>query len=196
MKFPVNSIEISFIAGAVAAILYIGVSLLTCREPFDLERLLHRGKWADPDDPRNAAEKAAPRKRSVLGHLIGITPEFTREDRFIAWLGFFKHMVWDWVLAFLVCSIVAKIFHWGVREWSIRCFVVVLVVPITINIATTVWFTWGTVRDLRRLFHDLAVRVRNDLDNGMVEGHVSLADRSAFAERDAKDPPRPSKPRG
>ena len=53
----------------------------------------------------------------------------------------------------------------------------ILVVPIAVNAFTTVWFTWGTVRDLKRLFRDLAARKRNDLDNGMVEGHVSLADK-------------------
>ena len=113
----------------------------------------------------------------MLNSLVGITPEFTRGDRIIAWLGFFKHMVWEWIVAFLLCSIAARVFHWGVREWATRCFIVVLVVPITINVVTTVWFTWGTIRDLKRLFHDLAARRRNDLDNGMVEGHVSLADK-------------------
>ena len=215
VKFPVNSIEISFIAGLTAAILYIVLSLLTCKEPFDLERMLHRGRYAlrandggaprqmtndersgnsslPPEAARHCAEgarhcgEAASHSRAtrapsfakrMLAHLVGITPEFTREDRIIAWLGFFKHMVWDWIVAFLLCSIAAKVFHWGVREWAMRCFVVVLVVPICINIVTTVWFTWGTVRDLRRLFRDLATRKRNDLDNGMVEGHVSLADK-------------------
>ena len=215
MKFPINSIEISFIAGLTAAILYIVLSLLTCKEPFNLEQLLHRGRYAlhandgtagatndggvsrhmtndeqtsnsslSPKTARHSRAERAPSSeghpsfaKRVLAHLVGITPEFTREDRIIAWLGFFKHMVWDWVVAFLLCSIAAKVFHWGVREWAMRCFVVVLVVPICINIVTTVWFTWGTVRDLGRLFRDLSARKRNDLDNGMVEGHVSLADK-------------------
>ena len=32
------------------------------------------------------------------------------------------------------------------------------------------------------MFRDLKERVDNPLDNGMVDGHVSLTDREAFAE--------------
>ena len=84
-----------------------------------------------------------------------------------------------------ICSIVARAYGWTTRQWMMREFIVVLVYPIAINIGTTIWFTWGTVVDLKRLVRDLAARGRNDLDNGMVDGHVSLADRAAFAEKKA-----------
>ena len=187
VKFPINSIEVSFIAGMAAAILYVVISLLTCREPFDLDRMLHRKPSVEIDNegaPDRAMKGAAQMDarpslgRRMLNHLVGITPEFTRGDRIIAWAGFFKHMVIDWFVFFLLFSVVAKFFGWGVREWTIRGFIMWLAYPITLNICTTVWFTWGTIVDLKRLFHDLAARKRNDLDNGMVEGHVSLADKA------------------
>ena len=44
-----------------------------------------------------------------------------------------------------------------------------------------VWFMIGGVIDLRRMFRDLAARPRiNEHDNGMVDGHVSLADKKVF----------------
>ncbi|MBP5542809.1 MAG: sodium:panthothenate symporter, partial [Kiritimatiellae bacterium] len=188
VKFPVNSIEISFIAGITAVLLYVAVSLLTCREPFDLNRMLHR---THPGDTRQATggksqwsqlsqssqSPSAPFLRRLLNSLVGITPEFSRGDRIIAWVAFVKHMVIDWVALFLLCSIAAKVFGWGVREWTMRAFVVWVVYPLIVCTCTTIWFTWGTVADLRSLFRDLSERKRNDLDNGMVEGHVSLSDR-------------------
>jgi len=204
VKFPVNSIEISFIAGVAAVLLYVAVSLLTCREPFNLERMLHRGEWADGLHPitengHSTTDSRQPSGRKVvmsprmsdagcrmspfcktkrlLSHLVGITPEFSRGDRIIAWVAFVKHMVIDWVVLFLLCSIAAKAFGWGVREWTMRAFVVWIVYPLVVCTCTTIWFTWGTVIDLRNLFRDLSERKRNDLDNGMVEGHVSLADK-------------------
>ena len=225
VKFPVNSIEISFIAGITAVLLYVAASLLTCREPFDLDRMLHRGAaGASNDDAahgaaittaacaandNNSSLRATPASSlratpasslratpasslrqsrvaiqggsavalRLLNHLVGITPEFTRGDRIIAWVAFVKHMVIDWVVLFLLCSIAAKAFGWGVREWTMRAFVVWIVYPLVVCTCTTIWFTWGTIIDLRSLFRDLSERKRNDLDNGMVEGHVSLADK-------------------
>ncbi|MBE6373307.1 MAG: hypothetical protein E7055_14715 [Lentisphaerae bacterium] len=49
---------------------------------------------------------------------------------------------------------------------------------------TTFWFTIGGVIDMRRLFIDLKKHVDDPLDNGQVEGNVSLSDAKIFAERE------------
>ena len=49
---------------------------------------------------------------------------------------------------------------------------------------TTVWFMWGGIVDLRRLFRDLSARESNALDNGMVEGNVALSDIAVFKARE------------
>ena len=43
------------------------------------------------------------------------------------------------------------------------------------------WFMIGGISDLRQMFRDLAARTQiNALDNGMVDGNVSLADKIKF----------------
>ena len=56
-------------------------------------------------------------------------------------------------------------------------YITILLIPAISGIITTVWFTWGGVRDTLQLFRDLKARVDNPLDDGRVDGQVSLADR-------------------
>ena len=186
VKFPINSTEINFIAAATSVILYFVVSLLTCRKPFNLERMLHRGIYAVEDDAAApaAAEPQPSFARRLLDHLVSITPEYTRGDRIIAWGVFFYSIVYQFLFAFIGVTIASRVFHWGVPQWSRYFFVVTLAVPCLAGLVTTFWFAWGTSRDIRRLFRDLEARTRDALDNGMVEGHVSLVDKAAFAERE------------
>ena len=55
------------------------------------------------------------------------------------------------------------------------------VVPCLVACVSAVWFGVGGVLGLRRLFRDLHARKDRDvLDDGRVEGSVSLADRARF----------------
>ena len=49
---------------------------------------------------------------------------------------------------------------------------------------TTVWFGIGCTVDLLRMFRDLKNRVANPLDNGMVVGHVALAEKATLDKID------------
>ena len=57
-------------------------------------------------------------------------------------------------------------------------------VGVVIGLISTVWFMYGGIRDMRRLFIDLNDRVENPLDDGWVEGQVSLADQQKIAEKE------------
>ena len=53
----------------------------------------------------------------------------------------------------------------------------------SLGVISTFWLLIGGIIDLRALFRDLAARSDNPLDNGRVEGHVSLVDKAAFEAR-------------
>ena len=62
-------------------------------------------------------------------------------------------------------------FSWPQRWWSNYFFVTSLIIPSIVGCITTVWFSWGGIRDLRQLFISLRQRKdeydKND-DNGQI----------------------------
>ena len=59
-------------------------------------------------------------------------------------------------------------------------------IPFVVAVISTVWFFIGGLIDLRRMFRDLKNGKVDDLDNGVVSGHVSLNDKKRFDEIDKK----------
>ena len=179
VKFPINSYEISMIAMIAGIIAYIIGSLVTYRKPYNLDRLLHRGIYALDGEKE---EKVSWSFKTMWGKLIGITPEYTLGDRIIAWSVFGYNIIYKLFLSFIVVMIWNKISPWPKEWWSTYFYIVMLVIPSIAGIITTFWFMTGGIIHLRQLFRDLAKRVDNPLDNGQVEGHVSLADRARLGE--------------
>ena len=64
--------------------------------------------------------------------------------------------------------------------------IVFLIVPGILTAITAVWFSICGVIDLRAMFRDLASRVANPLDDGRVEGNMSLADKAQLEALEQK----------
>ena len=165
VKFPINSYEIFFISMVLAVIGYVAGSLLTYK-PYDLDKLLHRGKYNDGESTLKGESWSW---RNVWEKLIGITSEYSLGDKLTAWFVFFYSFVWQVGVAFF-SVLILNIFHpmpdswWGDYLW-----VVTLAVPGAVSVFTTVWFFIGGILDLRRLFVDLGKRVEAPEDNGQVQ---------------------------
>lgn len=181
VKFPINSYEIYFMIMIVSLALYIGVSLLARREPFNLDRMLHRGKYDIAGDHR---AHEAWSLRGIFAKLIGITPEYTRGDKFIAWSVFAYTFIYGFLIAFVFVAIYNVFSPWPIEWWGHYFFIVSLLVPGIVALVSTVWFTIGGIIDLRYLFRDLRDRVDNPLDDGRVEGQMSLVDKAKFEQFD------------
>lgn len=158
-QFPFNGAQMFFFACVAAIITYVSVSLLTGREDFNLDKLLHRGDYAIEQDKGKTGEVSRWRAR------LGITADFTRGDRLIyllkiGWTSF-------WFGAFIIGTTWALLFGIPTTAWA-NWWAFTVGVGMVVGLITVVWFFWGGVRDLRDLLHTLKTKVRDADDNGMV----------------------------
>ncbi|MDP0495901.1 MAG: sodium:proline symporter [Verrucomicrobiota bacterium JB024] len=191
--FPLNGMQVSFSASLTAIIVYVVVSLLTCKEDFNLERMLHRGKYARITD--EVGEKRDPQipfvKRGIFARIMNFNSNFTKSDKLIT-IGLF---VWSmlWFGIFCIGGLWNFIAPWPIEVWKTFWHVAAIGVPVFMALVTAVWFTWGGTRDILALFRRLKLEVVNELDDGTVVGHqnldeVALAHDGEVTEDVASDP--------
>ncbi len=179
-KCPINSYELYFLTMLITLTVYCVVSHLTNagKEKFNLDRLLHRGIYAVEGEVQTKNDWSF---TGIIRKMIGITPEYTKGDKIIAWALFIYSIVYKFILAFVVIVIVNSFSPISMRGWSNYALITLLIIPGIVAVITTFWFGIGGIKDMFRLFRDLKARAEvNDLDNGMVEGEVSLADKAVF----------------
>ncbi|RRJ94889.1 sodium:proline symporter [Opitutaceae bacterium TAV4] len=174
--FTVNGMQISFFSTLVAITLYVVVSLATCRRDYPLNKMLHRDEL--PLDA-NGRPIVAKRPRT-LARIVGIDERFTTGDKWITGSLFCWAFLWFGVM--LVGTVWNLIGQWGwldwagIKPWSNENWlgfwhVTAIGLPCIITVVTGLWFTWGGVRDIRRLFASLRGYKIDDSDNGTVEQH-------------------------
>ena len=163
VKFPINSFEIYFISMVLSVGGYIVGSYLTYK-PYDLDKLLHRGIYADAPEP----PKERWTLRNVFSRIIGITKEYTLGDKIIAYSVFGYSIVYQIGIVFISIVVWNAIYPWPHEWWTIKFFITALVIPGIVGVISTVWFLIGGIRDARQLFIDLEKRVEDPDDNGQI----------------------------
>jgi solute:Na+ symporter, SSS family len=160
--------------------LFVIISLLTCRKPFNMDRMLHRGKY------RREGQELIRKKltfRNALRKLIGIDSQYTTGDKILAWAVFAYSFGWLFLTAFVGVWVWNAIAPWPMEWWGDFYFITEIVVGgFLISAISTVWLTIGGTRDLIRMFKDLGAKERNMLDDGRVIDNVS-ADDVALVEK-------------
>ena len=179
-KFPINAYEISFLALVSSCAVYVIVSLcqtlritwkpfrISWREDklFNLEKMLHRGEYAD-DKSKVITSKWT--LRNTFSKLIGISPEYTKGDRVISYAVFCYSFIYRFLGTFVLVLLLNLLSPWGKRGWSNYYLVTILLVPFCVALISTFWFMIGGICDLRHLFIDLEARKRDFADDGRVE---------------------------
>jgi hypothetical protein len=179
-KFPINSQELFAISMLVSIGLYVVVSLLTSRQPFNMEKMLHRGKYRRADEP---LWKEKPLTiRNVFSKLIGIDSQYTPGDKVLAWSVFLWSFVWGFGFCFVGVAVWNWISPWSAQTWSKWFFLNNFLLAGAVGAVSTIWFTIGGTLDLRQLLRDLKRRRNDPVEDGRVVNHVSAGE-SALVER-------------
>jgi SSS family solute:Na+ symporter len=184
--FPLNGMQISFGASLLAILTYVLVSLLTGREDFNMDRVLHRGAYRRTEEA--AATAATAKKVGRWAKLIGFDENFSRGDKWIAGGIFGWSMTWFGV--FLIGTAWNLIAPWPDRGWAMFWRIQAIVLPVVLGVGTTIWFAIGVTRDMRMFFARLRHERVDERDDGTVVGHRSLdevAAREPPSARAAKD---------
>ncbi|MFH1603279.1 MAG: sodium:solute symporter, partial [Pseudomonadota bacterium] len=168
-KFPINGAWLAMIAYTASTVGYVVVSLATCKEPANLDRLLHRGPYAVAGEVVTPPEiRSLPRWKQVLG----FTSNFTRGDNAIyffklGWTGF-------WTITFIVGTVLGLTVGLSKGVWAGYWLFVVIISGI-VGAGTVVWFLWGGTKDLFSLVRLLREKQRDADDDGQVHDTPAVA---------------------
>lgn len=171
-KFPINSVEILFITMITSMFLYITLSLLSSKIPFNMDRMLHRGIY---NKDGQVVKQVGWGLRNILIRLSGIDSQYTKWDKVLAWSILVRSLGIGFG-SFIIIIIWNLISPWPVNWWANWFLIYNLIYVGIIGIVSTVWFTIGGTWDLKRMFRRLESKVTNIHDDGRVIGHVSTGD--------------------
>lgn len=165
-EFPLNSQYMMLIALILSTLLYVIVSLITCKQPHSMDKLLHRGAYASEDATEKAKHSGEKKKRRTLGQMIGIDADFSGLDKIL----YVFVTSWSFVMSaiFIIGLILHKTGAVGLDHWKNFWHGYVLV-AVSLGIITTIWFSIGGCVDLKDLLTRLKNQRIDEHDDGSVE---------------------------
>jgi len=176
--FPLNGMIMSALSALIASAVYVAVSLLNRKPAFNMERMLHRGKYAIEGEHEVQDDAAPARGWRVLFNFGG--REFTKRDLFISW------------------------FAVGSSLYNLGLVIVVTIVQLTVGIHNKIWLWYraaglgmglvtatimmfiifgGGFRNLFELFRDLKTAKRDEADDGTVVAGHNLVDEKVIGDK-------------
>lgn len=167
-EFPINGQQFWAIGMGSSALLYVIVSLLGEKKAFNMDKLLHRGKYLLESDRQIV--QAVPQKGWKM---LGMGREFTRSDKLI----YIVNYVWTfgWTAVFIVGTLVNLGRDVPDDAWM-TFWKIYLVIHIAIAVISVIWFSLGGLIDLRKMFATLRGMERDDTDDGFVHRQAESSD--------------------
>lgn len=158
--FFINGQWFWLIAMVSAVVVYIAVSVLGRKQIYDMDKLLHRGKYLVKE------EYQVLNAQPVRGlKMLGMGKEFSRTDKII----YIATYTWIflWASVFIIGTIFNLTHDVADLVWM-KFWYWYLGINISIAIVVVFWFTIGGVRDVKALFSRLRTMERDDKDDGFV----------------------------
>lgn len=167
--FHMNIPWIAFWNMMLSSTCYFVVSSLTCREPHDMDKLLHRGQYSVEPESEVAAKHIPQKKLNWFYRIMtfGIDEQFSRSDRWIT-IGITSWSMF-WFFVFVVGTAWNLIDPWANATWATYYLWTGVYLPLAIGFVTTIWFTWGCTRDMIVFFRRLREEKVDEHDDGTVK---------------------------
>jgi SSS family solute:Na+ symporter len=161
-EFPINGQGIWLIGIICSCIMYILASLFYKTGSYNLDKLLHRGAYSDSE----STAKQETIKTNRFGAIIGIDANFTKRDK----LTYYLMTGWTvfWAAIFVIGTLIHIFFGTSTSSWTSFWHLYVWI-TFFVGLATTVWFTWGGILNLKDLFQRLGNIKRDQSDDGAVQ---------------------------
>lgn len=177
--FPFNSQEMYFFAMVASVSTYVLISLIQNRE-FDLDRILHRGKYRALLPESEVAQEESPQGLASLAP----GPNFTSKDRLIYWLTMGLQVFFFG--SALTILLLYAFFNLSDQAW-LNIWYGFICVCIVKAIAMTIWFLIGGAYDFRDTLNIIKNAERNQGDDGtIVAGHNAGEPSSASAPKQSE----------
>ncbi|MEM6333312.1 MAG: sodium:solute symporter family protein [Planctomycetota bacterium] len=178
-EFPLNGIQMAFVNACTCVTLYVLVALLTCRQPFNLQKMLHRGPYAIEGE-----HKTHNNRRSLAAKLFGIGAEFNRLDTVISVALVIKTLL---LFALVLVGTALSVFvDFSESFWASFWFYFVIYMAV-LSVITVIWFSIGGLCNLYELFKSLSQAKVNALDDGTVVGGHNLVDEAGESDQTGRE---------
>ena len=159
--FFLNEQVIYFISMITSLCSYFLVSLLSKGHNFNMDKLLHRGKYADVRDNAHRVVKPL----NVIMKRLGITDEFTMMDKAIYFVNIGLMLFWFVILIFgTAWNLVSETSDQGWKSYWLMW----VVIYATLATIVLIWLAIGGIKDLKNLFKSLAIAQQDFDDDGTV----------------------------
>ncbi|MBN1998222.1 sodium:solute symporter [candidate division KSB1 bacterium] len=158
--FPINGQWFWLLSIIGASLIYVIVSLLDRKNDIDMDKLLHRGKYAIEGEMK--VINSVPAKGWKV---LGMGKEFTKGDKFI----YIVSYVWifGWTLVFIIGTIYGLSRDVPDSRW-LSYWKYYVIIYALVSAVVVVWFTIGGMVDMKSMFKQLTVMKRDVADDGFV----------------------------